>query len=544
MVWQWEPCGVVCFTFAQGLIWFAEWACCSKIFSLLTPFWRWSNVVAYTLFAIMASISQVQTAVCSPGYVSKIEGGLDNYSFAKLVKAVRGMRRCAKCNGPKPPRAHHCYVCNRCVIKMDHHCPWVNNCVGIANQKLFLLFLLYVCIMCVYTLSSVTFSILSCRGFITPDIDHRALTPGKVQHDQLLDSYPRLSRHLAESAGVERKRVSLGSAALLASSRDLGNKNRIVERPSHHGLAVDRPLEAEDVFGDIEEDPMCELVTAPASVVAAIVVSLEAVVFGLFTSVMLADQLYNIFFDTPGIDHLQEMRMREVRHRGASSSMSSQYSRSAPELPSQPLASSKASKVDLFREVFGSSPSLSWLLPSVPENFIIQRDQEFSLDFTLIDSAKKLEQALGQYGVELVGVADIEAGEVASITHSSSRSSNSFDLNDWDEEASQLDCGPFGKKNILGVEFVYNNAVVPRRIRSTYGRLIAGGYFHGDANTKAPSTTTAEPWRQQQRQPHSYHTSLSNEEMTEEGGRDKSTVVRSSHTGNVVEMRSRLNHNS
>lgn len=47
-------------------------------------------------------------------------------------------RFCKKCNCFKPPRAHHCRTCGRCVVKMDHHCPWINNCLGQNNQKFFI----------------------------------------------------------------------------------------------------------------------------------------------------------------------------------------------------------------------------------------------------------------------------------------------------------------------------------------------------------------------------------------------------------------------
>lgn len=58
------------------------------------------------------------------------------------------LKECLICNGAKPPRAHHCRKCGRCVMRMDHHCPWVGNCVGLKNLKFFLLFCLYTFVVC------------------------------------------------------------------------------------------------------------------------------------------------------------------------------------------------------------------------------------------------------------------------------------------------------------------------------------------------------------------------------------------------------------
>ena len=66
--------------------------------------------------------------------------------FQQNVQAETGVewRYCYKCIGPKPPRTHHCSICNKCVHNMDHHCPWINNCVGFNNYRYFVSFLGFV----------------------------------------------------------------------------------------------------------------------------------------------------------------------------------------------------------------------------------------------------------------------------------------------------------------------------------------------------------------------------------------------------------------
>ncbi|XP_072974853.1 protein S-acyltransferase 11 isoform X1 [Typha angustifolia] len=74
------------------------------------------------------------------------KNGLENYTF------------CAYCEKPKPPRAHHCRSCRSCIMDMDHHCPFIGNCVGAANHRFFVAFLISIVISCSYVVLMAIYS--------------------------------------------------------------------------------------------------------------------------------------------------------------------------------------------------------------------------------------------------------------------------------------------------------------------------------------------------------------------------------------------------
>eukprot|EP00884_Botryococcus_braunii_P016789 jgi/Botrbrau1/3794/Bobra.0183s0027.1 len=104
------------------------------------------NLACITLTTLLAFGTFLTCVISDPGSVP-----FDYVPDPELTGAVLEVKRksgqvryCQKCGKHKPPRCHHCRVCRRCVLRMDHHCPWINNCVGHANYKSFILFLIYV----------------------------------------------------------------------------------------------------------------------------------------------------------------------------------------------------------------------------------------------------------------------------------------------------------------------------------------------------------------------------------------------------------------
>ncbi|KAF8910477.1 DHHC palmitoyltransferase-domain-containing protein [Gymnopilus junonius] len=84
------------------------------------------------------------TKLSKKGKLRSMTGGVRWTSRGvKITPALS--TKCLKCKITRPERAHHCRICNKCVLKYDHHCPvsWINQCVGLHNERHFVMFMAY-----------------------------------------------------------------------------------------------------------------------------------------------------------------------------------------------------------------------------------------------------------------------------------------------------------------------------------------------------------------------------------------------------------------
>jgi len=95
--------------------------------------------VLYEIIFLLAFLSYQLASLSDPGYMT---GKLPVPTNLMREESIEYCKRCTDKKW-KPKRAHHCKTCRKCVYRMDHHCNWINNCIGIKNQKYFIIFLIY-----------------------------------------------------------------------------------------------------------------------------------------------------------------------------------------------------------------------------------------------------------------------------------------------------------------------------------------------------------------------------------------------------------------
>ncbi|KAI9000464.1 zf-DHHC-domain-containing protein [Trametes punicea] len=145
--------------------------------------WPWLTTPVCLLIALNLFAHYYYVCTVCPGFVAdpprpagtgllwaKKRGGprsrpLTGVRWSEDVQVTRAATsKCRKCGQVRPEvsslilrfngggmcafeRSHHCRICNRCVLKYDHHCPVrVNQCVGLHNERHFVLFMVYLVI--------------------------------------------------------------------------------------------------------------------------------------------------------------------------------------------------------------------------------------------------------------------------------------------------------------------------------------------------------------------------------------------------------------
>lgn len=272
-----DACGLVCMMITYGLL------TTSNLTVLKFGYWTFFREplipvlkILYELWFFFSVWSHLACMLTDPGAVPL------------GVEASEGERQCSKCKTVKPPRAHHCSICNRCIMKMDHHCPWVNNCVGARNQKHFVLFLIYVQLQCYAAV------VLLGAQFMNTTTPHH-------------------HRHRAKAfLGKSQPYITEEDRLIYAQSENWA----ITKTPPAAKIQSLRAAKQQEVFED------------DGKIVACILVFFVAIVFGLFTTIMLCDQVSNIVSGQTGIDQLKKESdsrtrpwresMQEVMGRGPS----------------------------------------------------------------------------------------------------------------------------------------------------------------------------------------------------------------------------------
>ncbi len=162
-VFRRDACGVTCLVMTYGAVAYADYVVVRWIVlqTMDGTLWAPLHVLLFNVVVFLLLMAHSRAVFSDPGVVPLPQHRVDfsdAHSGKDLDPPQEDWTICTKCEMYRPPRAHHCRICQRCIRKMDHHCPWINNCVGEWNQKYFVQFLFYVGVLAAYSMALVAAS--------------------------------------------------------------------------------------------------------------------------------------------------------------------------------------------------------------------------------------------------------------------------------------------------------------------------------------------------------------------------------------------------
>ncbi|KAK6620157.1 hypothetical protein RUM43_011769 [Polyplax serrata] len=158
-----DPYGVICIFVTYLSVFYADYAVIKWVivYTMQASAWAPFNIILFNVIILLLIVAHVKAVCSDPGIVPLPQNKVDFsdiHSGSADHEVDNNWTVCARCETYRPPRAHHCRVCKRCIRRMDHHCPWINNCVGQRNQKYFIQFLIYVGALSLYAVILVLIS--------------------------------------------------------------------------------------------------------------------------------------------------------------------------------------------------------------------------------------------------------------------------------------------------------------------------------------------------------------------------------------------------
>lgn len=146
---------------------------------VLIMFLIYHVLLIYTLIFYMRilAIDDTSTANRFPSKVANKQAITSRYfnPFIEeeiIQKRLKMLKTCNICVTYKPPRTHHCSICQKCFLRFDHHCGLLGVCIAFHNYKFFYLFVIMNIIYCLFLIILLMFELIKNRQLPTASFSH------------------------------------------------------------------------------------------------------------------------------------------------------------------------------------------------------------------------------------------------------------------------------------------------------------------------------------------------------------------------------------